>query len=134
VAQKRSGPGESELRKILGGLYPSYGELLELTAPYTHEWKSYGRAHGWQLKIAGKGKAMLYLSVQERSFRVGFAIRDKEREALLNSGLPDGVKADLEAAKRYPEGFPLRFSVKGRSDVAPVRMVIEQLMSMRASG
>lgn len=132
MAQKRSHPAESELRKILGELYSPYRELRELTSPYAHEWKNYGKAHGWQLKIANKGKALLYLSVLEGSIRVGFAVREKEREALLRSGIPEDVKADLSAARRYPEGFPLRFSVRKKADMTPVRMVIGQLVSMRA--
>jgi hypothetical protein len=100
--QKEAAPDEPKLKKALGELYSAYKEVLELTDDYDLEWKFYGKRHGWQLKIAQKGKALLYLIPQEKSFRIGFAVRENEKERLLNSSLPPKTKEDLATAKKYP--------------------------------
>ncbi len=130
-SEEKTAPEASKLKRVLGESYPAYRELLALTRAYAQEWKQYGKNHGWQLKVADKGKALLYLSVQEGSVRVGLAVREKERDALLVSGLPDDVKKDLASVKKFPEGYPLRFSVAGKTDMNPLRIAIKVLMSMR---
>ena len=131
VDRRGAPPDELRLRHVLGEMYGSYQEILSLTPDHQHEWKYYGKKFGWQLKVMGKAKAFLYLSPLEDSFRVGFAVRDNEREALLNSRLPLKAKQELAAAKKYPEGYPLRFLVRRESDTKPVRLVIQILQSMR---
>ena len=59
-SRKESPPGEPDLRKVLGDLYTAYKQMLTLTAEFHHEWKYYGTKIGWQLKVARKGKAILY--------------------------------------------------------------------------
>jgi len=125
-------PGDHELKRILGEIYHSYREILTLTETYAHEWKHYGKKFGWQLKVVHGGKALLWLAPQKNSFRLGFAVREKEKEVLLNSKLPATVKKELNVAKRYPEGYPLRLLVSEEKDMKPVRLVVEMLKSMRA--
>ena len=104
--QKEVTPDESKLKKALGELYSAYKEVLELTEAYDHEWKYYGKKFGWQLKVTSKGKALLYLTPQEKSFKIGFRVRENERDRLLNSSLPPKTKEQLATSKKYPEGYP----------------------------
>jgi hypothetical protein len=131
--QKEVSPDESKLKKILGKLYFAYKQVLELTEAYDHEWKYYGKKHGWQLKVARKGKALLYLTPLEKSFKIGLAVRENERERLLNSSLPPKTKEKLSTAKKYPEGYPLRLEIKSKADMRTVRAVIEVLKESRSS-
>jgi hypothetical protein len=131
--QKEVTPDESKLKKALGGLYSAYKEVLELTGAYDHEWKYYGKKFGWQLKVTHKGKALLYLIPLERSFRIGFGVRENERERLLNSSLPPKTKERLAVAKKYPEGYPLRLEIKSKTDMRTVRAVLEVLKESRSS-
>jgi hypothetical protein len=131
--QKEVTPDESKLKKALGGLYSAYKEVLELTGAYDHEWKYYGKKFGWQLKVTHKGKALLYLIPLERSFRIGFGVRENERERLLNSSLPPKAKEELATAKKYPEGYPLRLEIKSKTDMRTVRAVLEVLKESRTS-
>lgn len=124
-------PDESKLEQVLGEMYDGYQEILTMTERCPREWKYYGKKFGWQLKVMHKWKTLLYLSPLKGSFRVGLAVRDDEREALLNSSLPPKVKQELTAAKKYPEGYPLRFLVKRESDMKSVRLAIQMLRSMR---
>jgi hypothetical protein len=125
--RKEPTPDETTLKKSLGELYSGYKEILELTEDFDHEWKYYGKKHGWQLKVLRKRKALLYLIPQEKSFRIGCAARENERERLLNSSLPPKTKEELATAKKYPEGYPLRLEIKTKTDMRAVRVVIEVL-------
>jgi len=80
---KEAVPDERKLKKALGGVYPAYQEILTFIDAYPREWKFYGPKFGWQLKVTQKGKALFYLTPQEGSFRLGFAVREKEKEVLL---------------------------------------------------
>jgi hypothetical protein len=128
---KASFPDDLSLKKALATVYPAYKKLLTLIEAYPREWKFYGPKIGWQLKVTKKGKALFYLIPQNGLFRLGFAVRDKEKEVLLNSKLPIKAKEELAIAKRYPEGYPLKLQVKKESDVRAVHLVIGTLKAMR---
>ncbi len=130
--KKPDAPSDADLKRMLGESFPQYQNLLELTAPYPHEWMFYGPKYGWKIKIVGKAKVLLYLTPKKKSFTLGFAVRDAEREALLKSKLPKITIDELKSAKRYPEGYPVRFEVGSKGEMNPVRLVVEILMSMRA--
>ncbi|MCX6144984.1 MAG: DUF3788 family protein [Ignavibacteriales bacterium] len=129
--RKEDVPDEPKLKKALGDVYPVYKELLALTETYQREWKFYGPKIGWQFKVTHKGKALFYLTPQDGSFRLGLAVRDKEKEVLLKSKLPAKAKEELVAAKRYPEGWPLHLHVNKQSDMKAVRLVVDTLKALR---
>jgi len=130
--KKPDAPTDGELKKMLGDSFSEYKDLLKQTSSLPHEWMFYGPKYGWKIKIFTKAKVLLYLTPKENAFTLGFAVRDDEREALLKSKLPKTTIDELKSAKRYPEGFPVRFEVKSKNDMSPVRLVVETLMSMRA--
>ena len=129
---KEAEPDEAKLKFVLGELYSAYQDILTRTRGYQAEWKFYGTKYGWQLKVTRKGKALFYLAPLEQSFRMGFALRDNEKESLLNSKLPGQTKEELTSAKKYPEGYPLRFMVRRKSEMKAVRLVLDTVMSLRA--
>ena len=131
-APQSAAPTPQELKQMLGPAHHSYLELVKLTASLSHEWKDYGQKHGWQCKVVQRKKALFYLFPQPGSLRIAFAVRESERDALLESPLPATVKESLRAAKRYPEGYPLRLTVTGESTFTPVRRVIAALLSLRS--
>ena len=124
-------PDDLKLKKALGDTYLAYREILALVETFQAEWKFYGAKIGWQLKISRKGKVLFYLTPQDGSFRLGFAVREKEREMLLNSKLPVNTKELLAAAKKYPEGYPLRLQIKKEGDMKVVCLVVEVLKALR---
>jgi uncharacterized LabA/DUF88 family protein len=130
--RKENVPDDKALKRVLGQAYSLYEEILRLTGTVPREWKFYGTTYGWQLKPVQKGKALFYLVPLEKSFRVGFAVREKERDVLLKAKLPPKAKEDLRKAKKYSEGYPLRLSVTRTADLKPARLIIETLLSMRS--
>ena len=128
---KDAAPDDLSLKRALGAVYSAYTEILTLIESYTKEWKFYGARLGWQLKVSQKGKALFYLVPLDKAFRLGFALRDKEKEVLLQSKLPAKSKEELATAKRYPEGYPLKLLVKKESDMKAVRLVVSTLKALR---
>jgi hypothetical protein len=129
---KGAAPREAALERELGPTYPLYEEILRLAGGLPHEWKFYGPKHGWQFKVQQKGKALFYLLPLVNSFRLGFAVRERERDVLLKSKLPAKMKEELRAAKKYGEGYPVRLDVAKAADLGPVRTVIKILLSLRS--
>ena len=129
--RKETVPDDLKLKKAFGPIHPLYRELLALIEAYEQEWKFYGPRIGWQFKVTHKKKALFWLAPQEGSFRLGFAIRDREKEVLLKSKLPAKAKEELATAKRYPEGYPLRLLVNKQSDMKAVRLVVDTLKALR---
>ena len=129
--RKEAVPDDVTLKKVVGALYSDYLDILSLAGGYSREWKYYGKKYGWQLKVTRKGKSLFYLIPLEKSFRMGFAVREKERETLLNLTLPAKVREELRRAKKYSEGYPLRLSVSAKNDMRAVRLVVDALMSLR---
>jgi hypothetical protein len=130
--RKEAKPDNAKLKEVLGELFSAYQDIVRLTGTYRHEWKFYGTKYGWQLKATQKGKTLFYLVPLEKSFRVGLAVREKEKEILLNSKLPSQLKEELTLAKKSPEGYPLRLLVRRKSEMTVVCLVIDRLMSLRA--
>jgi hypothetical protein len=130
--KKNIPPTEQKLKKTLGDLYSAYKEILDLTDAFDHEWKYYGAKIGWQLKATRKGKALFWLTPLEESFRIGFAVRENELEHLLKSNVSPSAKQQLAAAKKYPEGYPLRLAITKKTEMKDVRAVLEVLKELRS--
>ena len=126
-------PSQPKLRKILGNMYTVYKNVLKSTEAYPHEWKFYGKTIGWQLKAVYKGKALFYLTPLDGAFRISFAVRENEREALSKSDLPTAVKEQLLSAKKYPEGYPLRLEVRKASEMKSIRTILSALKEHRGA-
>lgn len=125
-------PDELKLKKVLGAMYTAYTDILAATEACSHEWKYYGKKYGWQLKATHRGKALFYLTPLGKSLRVGFALREGEKEEVLNSKLPAKSKDELISSKRYPEGYPLRLTVSKKNDLKAVLLVLTILKSSRS--
>lgn len=130
-SDKEFSPDEARLSKALGNLFPAYKEVIDLTKTFDHESKYYSKTIGWQLKIVRKGKVLCYLTPLSRSFKISFAVREHEKEVLLDSNLPSKIKKELRSAKKYPEGYPLRLLVSRTSEMRVVRLILKVLLDWR---
>ena len=97
----------------------------------TPEWKSYGKKHGWQLKLVAKNRAVAYLIPHDGYFTVAVALRPAGVAALTKSGLPPSLVREVEAAKGSTEGKPARIEVRTRAGVAHARALIALKLAQR---
>jgi hypothetical protein len=124
TVSKGEPPKASELPDLLGPAYPLWTELHETIlatfAPATERWVYAGRKYGWSCRLERGKKGILYMWLDAGYLRVGMALSDAAREAVLASDLPATLRDELAAATRAMEGWPLRMAVRSADDVAIV--------------
>jgi hypothetical protein len=52
-----------------------------------------------------------------KSFRVAFVLGEKSLQAAKQVKLPSGILKTLREAKRYPEGYAVRFEINAPEDL-----------------
>ena len=114
---KTTEPSDAALKKALGAAFAQLRDLRKLLSDYALEWKFYTKKTGWTLKVAGKKRAACYITPLHGCFRIGLALRDNEKEAVLKSKVHKSIRDELASAKKYPEGWPLRLTVKTANDL-----------------
>ncbi|MCF8241975.1 MAG: DUF3788 domain-containing protein [Melioribacteraceae bacterium] len=124
---KENIPGESDLKETLGKTYSLFSELRDLTAIHNSEWKYYNKKSGWIYKVNGPKKAVCYVSFYEKHFMIGLLVNEKEKEILLNSKVDEIAKDTLNDARKYPEGYALRFNIRLKSNLNIVLSVLKEL-------
>ena len=116
---KKSQPSRQEVAAALG----SSNELWEKLIADLHldpEWNSYSPKAGWSLKLKQKKRTILYLGPCEGSFRAAFVLGDKAIAAAKSSELPKRVLKMVAEAKKYPEGWAVRFEEVAAEDLESI--------------
>ena len=118
-------PEEKQVKETLGGACKLWAEiraaLATQFAPLAEAWKYSGKKYGWTLQLKRKDRAVVYLTPCKGYFRASFAFGDKAVAAAHKGGLPDNVIAEMDSAKKYPEGRPVRIEVRSKGDADVVK-------------
>jgi hypothetical protein len=130
---KDDAPSDGKLKRVLGPAYSLFVELIELPRGYEREWKYYGKGYGWQYKISDSKKALFYVSPLQGSFMAVFGVREKERKALLASRLSEKIKAEIQSARKHPEGYAVRFMVSNITTFKAAKTTLNALIGIRSS-
>ena len=115
-------PSAEELAQLLGpagGLWTSLRERI-LSAGGSERWVYGGRKYGWSCRFERGRRGILYLTAASGHFRVGLALSDGGRAAVLSSDLPDALRRELAAAAKAMEGWPIRMAVSTEADLEVV--------------
>jgi hypothetical protein len=118
-------PGDAELQQQLGGAWHAYRALLDAAADLRPEWKYYGQKYGWTLKLFAGSRNLCFLGPHEGELMVAFLFGPRDFERVLESGVPQAMKDELLASKRYVEGTPLRIRVRTPADLPPIMELLE---------
>ncbi len=124
-------PDDHEVMEALGVFYDFFRELLEISCEYNHEWRFPGKKHGWLVKAEKKRKGLFWLTPMYGSYKIGFILREQERQALLHESSDPVICDALRHAVPYPEGYGLSFIVSDVSLHITVRKLLTDLMRMR---
>lgn len=108
-----------DLKKHLSENYPDCSE----------EWKKSGKKYSWGLRLISKKRAILYLIPNEKFFTAALVLGPKAVAAARQSDLPPNILNDIENAKQYAEGRPLRLDVRQAADLKLVKKIAEIKMS-----
>lgn len=122
--EKKIVPTEAMLSEELGSSITFLNELKLFIqnefGDVTPEWKHYGQKSGWILKLFNKKRNVLFIIPLKEFFQVVFTFGDKAVDAILASALPEKVKLETAAAKKYSEGRSIRLDVKNSTDLKVV--------------
>jgi hypothetical protein len=124
-----SRPTEKSLKAVFGEVYPFYESLMEITSSFSAEWKH--SKNGWTLKVYDKNKALFYLIPFENEFILSLTIRENERISFLEDGELNMLHEMIDNAKKYSEGFALRFTVNDPQSFEISSLFIGKLILMR---
>jgi hypothetical protein len=77
------------------------------------EWKYYGKAAGWTLKLLSKKRNLLFFIPMDGCFRLRFGGGEKALQQIEAANLPEEIKDAMRTATPYTEGrsFDLDISV-----------------------
>ena len=101
------------------------GEVRTRCGPVTERWVYGGAKYGWSCRMERGKKGILYLMPDAGWFRVGLAISDAARDAVLASDLPEAVREPLSSASKAIEGWPVRLPIRTADDVATTLRLVE---------
>ena len=128
---KTNRPNDATLRAALGDTWPSCERLLAMGGGFQQSW-NHSKRGGWLLKVADRTKALFYLTPLRGGFDVGLTVRPAEREALLGDTAVAGLHGALVDAKKYSEGFALRFHVRNSGDATALEGLLPRIVALRA--
>jgi hypothetical protein len=121
-------PDDVLLRKMLGKTMGLWEELrihlAETHPPIVEEWKFYGLKNGWSMKVLCGKRNLFFFVPREGGFMGGFIFGEKATEEVMRSRLPERLKQELSASRKYAEGRGLRVEVRSRADAEAVKELV----------
>ena len=103
-------PSEKSLRAALGDFYNNFKDIMDISDSFSKDW-NFSKRSGWMLKVHDKKKALFYVIPIKNKFIVSMTIRDNERIKYINDLELKKIHDKLLTAKKYKEGFLLRFKL-----------------------
>lgn len=128
---KNSKPAEDTLKSTLGATFDYYGHLADISDSFLKEW-NFSKSSGWMLKVHTKKKALFYLIPLKNEFKISMAIREDERKVFLEDNELKLIHTVIKSAKKYSEGYALRFDVKDNADFKMPELLIRKLIAIRS--
>lgn len=120
LVDKSAPPDDATLAAALGRAKPQWDHIVaraHIACPgLAGEWKHYGQKHGWQLKLATKKRAIIYLIPHRGSFTAALALNPRAVAALRDGGFAESYVREVENGRTSPEGKPARVEVSDRKD------------------
>ena len=122
-------PSEKSLRAALGDFYNNFKDIMDISDSFSKDW-NFSKRSGWMLKVHDKKKALFYVIPIKNKFIVSMTIRDNERIKYINDLELKKIHDKLLTAKKYKEGFLLRFKTND-DDYETFELLIRKLIHCR---
>ena len=127
---KSSKSTNDNIQKVLANNFSYYNQFMKNTKAFSKEW-NYSKSSGWIQKVFDNKKALLYLIPLTNQFLISLTVRENEGEILLNDKEIDFYKEQLKQAKKYSEGFAMRFSVIDKESFSRTLIFINKIITLR---
>jgi hypothetical protein len=129
-SDKEDEPTEEKLKETLENSYVYYKELMDITKSFSKDW-NFSKASGWMLKVHDKKKALFYLIPLKNEFKISMAVRENERKSFLENNELEMIHNMIKSAKKYREGYALRFDIKNNENFKIIKLLIKKLIDLR---
>ncbi len=124
-------PTEELLKNILGEVYKLFFELDRITVQFKKDW-NFSESSGWMQKVYDKKKALYYFIPLNDSFLISLTLREHEKTEFITDVDLSELHDPLKSAKKYSEGYALKFSIKDRKSFLQFVKLIERIIEKRA--
>lgn len=128
---KNSKPTMQTLQSALGETCTYYDKLMGTASTFSQDW-NFSKSSGWMLKVHNRKKALFYLIPLKNEFVISMAIRENERKIVLDDIELKTIHEIIKSAKKYREGYALRFNIKNDADFEMPKLLIEKLIVLRS--
>jgi len=129
-SQQSLQPTEESLKNILSYTYQLYHELNGLTIRFQKEW-NFSKSSGWMQKVHDGKKALYYFIPLNDSFIISLTLREQEKTEFLSDSDLNELNDQLKNAKKYVEGYALKFLINDRESFPQCFTLIEKLTEKR---
>jgi len=123
-------PTEDTIKKNLYSSYKFYNELDNITFKFKKDW-NFAKSSGWMLKVHDGKKALYYLIPLNNSFIISLTLREQEKSEFLSNDNLIELHEQLKNAKKYSEGFALKFLISDSKSYTPLVTLIKKLIEKR---
>lgn len=93
------------------------------------QWYYAGDKFGWAFRIKDKKRAIVYFLPVEPYFKLSFIFGERAFADILKSSVSLKIKEELENAKLYAEGRPLRVEINERGVLKDIKELIDIKLS-----
>ncbi len=121
-------PTKELLEKNLGICYQYYDDLTSLAKKFEIKWTFY---KGWSLKFFSKNKALFYGIPHHNSFTLSMAIRENEKQKMLEDGNLNFIHPQLRDSKKFREGYAIQITIENEQTAKLGIIFIKELITMR---
>lgn len=110
----------------------TFSYLSDKSKDISVNWK-YSNCGKYWVCIADKKKNTIFRIhiLKKNSFSIAFPFGDKQEQSILQSKLPDNIKEDFIAAKKYNSTRYISIEVKDSVDLENVKKLIDLKLSNR---
>ena len=127
---KTSKPTNDNIKKVLASTFSYYNKLMENTKAFSKEW-NFSKSGGWMQKVFDNKKALFYLIPLSNQFLISLTVRENEREIFLTDKEIDSYKDQLRQAKKFSEGYAIRFLVTDKESFSRTILFIKKIIALR---
>lgn len=120
-------PSDEDMKELLKRSFTHFNKLREMSKDQIQEWKYYGKKNGWIFKVSNKKRGLFYLTPYAGCIRVCMTVNQADKELVLQSACDDQIKAELQDARKYAEGFPIRIPVRIKKDLDQALLVLKTI-------
>ena len=127
-------PSDENIKNAIGGdVFDVFNEFRTATIALglNREWNYYNDGKAWLCKVVCKKKTVVWLSIWDGFFRIGFYFTDKTRDGLMNLDIADKIKHDFTNAKAVGKLLPLVLDISEKEQLGDLLKVVEYKKNLK---